>query len=159
MARYVKQSKYLEQLKTSEEVWASSFPTAKYLMFSKGRALLTSKSPIQSKINWRTFEGRDLFQFRYNNVFEFLKLILSSSLEIEPYCPDVKKNSVVLGVDEDSEENRALFACAIKPEEAFEEVQTKYEGKFADMRVAIITLNAVEAQLVGRVIIVFRIQT
>lgn len=58
MARYVKQSKYLQQLKDSEEVCSQAFPKASYLMFSKDRALLAaSANPFQSKINWRSYEG------------------------------------------------------------------------------------------------------
>jgi hypothetical protein len=68
---------------------------------------------------------------------------------VEPYCTDVRATSIVLGIDEDADA-RALFACPIKPEAA-DEIQSKFEGKFADMRLSIMTLPTNEAQLVGRV--------
>lgn len=74
MARYVKQSKYLQQLKENEEVWAQAFPTASFLVFAKDRALITSasnpKNPFQTKINWRTYEGGHCLR----NTDIFLKL-------------------------------------------------------------------------------------
>ncbi|XP_021944322.1 nucleoside diphosphate-linked moiety X motif 13 [Folsomia candida] len=128
MARYVKQSKYLQQLKENEEVWSKSFPMASFMMFSKDRAFITSASnptnPFQAKINWRSYE------------------------EIQSYCPDVKGSSVVLGVDAECEE-KALFVCPVQPE-TIDEIQEKFEGKFADMRMAIFSLSTSEAQLVGR---------
>lgn len=69
--------------------------------------------------------------------------------EIQRYCPDVKASSVVLGVDE-AVDARALFVCPVQPEHS-EEIQGKFEGRFADMRTAIMTLPTPEAQLVGRV--------
>lgn len=69
--------------------------------------------------------------------------------EIQSYCPDVKGSSVVLGVDAECEE-KALFVCPVQPE-TIDEIQEKFEGKFADMRMAIFSLSTSEAQLVGRV--------
>lgn len=54
-----------------------------------------------------------------------------------------------MGVDEACDE-RALFVCPVQPE-SVDEIQAKFEGKFADMRMAIMTLPTVEAGLVGRV--------
>jgi len=128
MARYVKQTKYLQQLKENEEIFNQSFPTASFLVFSNNRALITSasnpKNPFQTKINWRTYE------------------------DIQPYCQDIKGSSIVLGVDEECDA-RALFVCPVLPESA-DEMQAKFEGKFADMRMAIMTLPVTEAGLVGR---------
>jgi NADH pyrophosphatase NudC (nudix superfamily) len=128
MAQYVQQSKFLQKLKENEEVWNQSFPTASFLIFSKNRPLTSSvanpKYPFQSKINWRSFK------------------------DIEPYCKDIKASSVVLGIDEEYDE-KAIFVCPVQPEYA-DEMQTKFEGKFADMAMAIMSLDHSEAALVGR---------
>jgi nitrogen regulatory protein PII-like uncharacterized protein len=92
-------------------------------------------------------------------VLKLLKSLLEEKIkneqfiEIQQYCPDVKGSSIVLGVDESVDE-RALFLCPVKPESA-EEIQSKFEGKFADTRMSIMTLSSEEAQLVGRVRIFF----
>lgn len=76
-------------------------------------------------------------------------MLLFSVPEIQPYVEDIQNSSIVLGVDEDADE-RALFACPIK-HDAADEVKVKFEGRFADMRSAIMTLPSDQAQLVGRV--------
>ena len=65
MARYVFQSKYLQQLKENDELCASVFEKSNFLMFSRDRALLTtsSKVPSESTVVWTPFSGTFDFHF------------------------------------------------------------------------------------------------
>lgn len=53
MARYVFQSKYLQELKDNDELCSNVFEKSCYVMFSKDRPLLASSS----KVMWTPFSG------------------------------------------------------------------------------------------------------
>lgn len=59
MARYVFQTKYLQQLKENDELCANVFEKSCYLMFSKDRPLLTTSSKVasESAVVWTSFSG------------------------------------------------------------------------------------------------------
>lgn len=60
MARYVFQSKYLQQLKENDELCSNVFEKSCYLMFSKDRPLLTASSKVSSEsaVVWAPFSGK-----------------------------------------------------------------------------------------------------
>lgn len=59
MARFIFQSKYLQQLKDNDEVCSDAFEKSCYLMFSNDRALLTSspKVALESAVVCTPFSG------------------------------------------------------------------------------------------------------
>lgn len=58
MARYVAQSKYLQQLKENDDLCSTVFEKSTYLMFSKDRPLLTSsKIASESAVVWTPYSG------------------------------------------------------------------------------------------------------
>lgn len=59
MARYIFQSKYLQQLKENDELCSEVFEKSSYLIFSKDKPLLTASSKIDSgsAIVWTPFSG------------------------------------------------------------------------------------------------------
>lgn len=59
MARYIFQSKYLQQLKENDELCAEVFEKSAYLMFSRDKPLLTASLKIDSgsAIVWAPFSG------------------------------------------------------------------------------------------------------
>jgi NAD+ diphosphatase len=124
IARYVVQSKYLEKLKSNDELCLKAFDKGSFLMFFEGKPLLTSS---------QSGKGR-------------LEIAWSSVKEAEPFCKDIQHTSVLLGIDEDSEDDKALFACPVTTEEA----AGGRPAKFSDMRRAILSLRKKEACIVGR---------
>lgn len=127
MARYVFQSKYLQQLKENDELCSSVFEKSSFLMFSKDRALLTEspKSPSQTAVVWTPFS------------------------ETINYCKDLKKTSVLLTIDE-STEDTPIFACRIDDYTKGEMIGSKFDGNFTDMRMAIFSLPEEQSNLVSR---------
>lgn len=67
---------------------------------------------------------------------------------MESFCKEVKTSSVLLGIEEDTED-RPLFACPVSPDlaGAVEEA----DGNFTDMRMALLLLRTKDAALVSRV--------
>jgi len=126
MARYIFQSKYLQQLKENDELCSDVFEKSCYLMFSKDRALLVSSS----------------------NVFSETSIVWTPYSETIAYCQDLKNSSVLLSIDA-STEDTPLFACRVDPDKA-EEIGNTANGRFTDMRTALFTLPEVQSNLVSR---------
>ncbi|KAG4071440.1 hypothetical protein HA402_011594 [Bradysia odoriphaga] len=125
MARYVFQSKYLQQLKENDELCSNVFEKSSFLMFSRDRPLLTAKVASESAVVWTPF---------------------SDTID---YCKDLKKTSVLLTIDE-STEDTPIFACRIDDPNQGEMIGTKFDGNFTDMRSAIFTLSEEQSNLVSR---------
>ena len=71
-------------------------------------------------------------------------------LETIDYCKDLKKTSVLLTIDE-STEDTPIFACRIDDYTQGEMIGRKFDGNFTDMRTAIFTLPEEQSNLVSRV--------
>ncbi|CAL8110842.1 unnamed protein product [Orchesella dallaii] len=127
MARYVQQCKYLQQLKDNDDICSKAFERGSYLLFSKEKPLLTRKdqeTPFQSVISWRTFH------------------------EVEPFNPNVKQSSVVLGVSDEAD-IAPLFVCSVPPETE-KKIESAFNSTFVDMRRALFSLSDDENQHVSR---------
>lgn len=71
-------------------------------------------------------------------------------LETINYCKDLKTSSVLLTIDE-STEDTPLFACRVDDPNKADEIGSELNGGFTDMRMAIFTLPEQESNLVSRV--------
>ncbi|KAJ6642177.1 NAD(P)H pyrophosphatase NUDT13, mitochondrial [Pseudolycoriella hygida] len=127
MSRYVFQSKYLQQLKENDELCADVFEKSCYLMFAKDRPLLGASSNVasESAVLWTPFS------------------------ETIPYCQDLKNTSVLLTIDE-STEDTPLFACRIDDPSKADEIGDKFNANFTDMRMAIFTLPEEQCNIISR---------
>jgi len=125
MARYVVQSKYLEKLKQNDEMCLKAFDKGSFLMFLQDKPLLAASS---------------------DNIKGKLQIAWSPLKDVEPFCKDIQNSSVLLGIDETSEDDRALFACPVTSQDAI----GNKTARFSDMRRAIFGLPEKEAAMVGR---------
>lgn len=66
------------------------------------------------------------------------------------YCQDLKKTSVLLTID-DSTDDTPIFACRIDDPNEAETIGSKFDGNFTDMRMAIFTLPEEQSNIVSRV--------
>lgn len=66
------------------------------------------------------------------------------------YCQDLKTTSVLLTIDERTEDT-PVFACRIDDPNTAEQIGSKFDGNFTDMRMAIFTLPEEQCNLVSRV--------
>lgn len=147
MARYVLQSKYLQQLKENDELCSTVFEKSKYLMFSKSRPLLSSaKLPFESAPVWTPYSGMKI-------ECHFRERITTESIsEAINYCQDLEKTSVLLAIDESETENTPLFACTIDDADAAEQrIASQFDASFIDMRTAFFALPEEHCNLISRV--------
>lgn len=149
MARYVSQSKYLQQLKENDELCSNVFEKSRFLMFSRDRPLLTTSSKIasESSIVSTPFSGIGSFTSIHDKLED--QCVISETIE---YCEDLKKTSVLLTIDE-STEDTPIFACRVSDPSKTEMIGRKFDGNFIDMRMAIFTLPEDQCNLVSRVCI------
>ncbi len=142
MARYVFQSKYLQQLKENDVLCSTVFEKSNYLLFSKDRPLITMST---ATVLWTPFSGlmaNDHSVDENNSEFIFVETI--------NYCQDLKKTSVLLTIDE-STKDTPVFACRIDDPNLADTIASKFDGNFTDMRMAIFTLSEDQCNLVSRV--------
>lgn len=75
-------------------------------------------------------------------------------LEAINYCQDLKNTSVLLTID-DSTEDTPIFACRIDDPNEAETIGSKFNANFTDMRMAIFTLPEEQSNFVSRVSVVY----
>lgn len=114
------------------------------------RCLLTSQNSLLCGSHTKVRQARYAF-IKLVKVVSLLPWKCSSNnlvfiVDAENVCKDVKTSSVLLSIEEDSED-KPLFACPVSPDQA----GTVSGGDFADMRKALLLLHSKDAALVSRV--------